>query len=122
MTSSIFKDKNYWVSAIFFVVVLIGVGLGLHSILPSIQLLGMKNILSDVGEALSGYIGGMGISFTLGSVGALGGLTLRYFFGWTTLKKFINQSLVAIMFLVIGAVFAAWYIWSFLHMIAIAHK
>ena len=109
-------------SAPFFVFVLIGIGIGLHGILPSIPLIGMRNILSDAGVALSSYIGGLGISFVLGSVGALGGMAIRYLFDRPGFKNRVTHAPVAIMFLIIGAIFAVWYAWSVPHATAIIHN
>jgi hypothetical protein len=63
---------------LFFVAVVVVVGLYLGTVLPAAEMLGMRSdALLDLGRHASRYMGGLGISMTLGGGGLLAGLLMR---------------------------------------------
>lgn len=122
MNQSTHKKLSFRFSMFFFIVAILIFGAIIGNILPPIQMLGMKEILPNLGLAVSKYIGGVGISMVLGNSGVLIGFVFRRIaitifpkskssFTTFTLKEIqINSAACGV-----GLLFTCWYFWSFLH-------
>jgi hypothetical protein len=68
---------KYW-PVVVFAVIVIGVGLEMATLLPSLKMLGMRSsTLLDLGNHISRYVGGISIAMLFGGVASCLGLLLR---------------------------------------------
>jgi hypothetical protein len=111
---------SIWPMALFLIVALV-FGAVLATTLPQISLIGLA---SNIGMRISNYVGGVGISLTMGGGGVLVGIAFRRIFaskhnavvaGAKKSRK-SHDAIIAGACLCLGVIFATWYSWSFLHL------
>lgn len=104
----------------FFLIAALVFGVVLATALPQISLIGLA---SNFGMRISNYVGGVGISLTMGGGGVLVGIVFRRIFvsklnavvAGAKKSRTANDALIAGACLCFGVIFATWYSWSFLH-------